>query len=190
MLHTVIQWSACVHIVHDNWGLLLCPDMHNKQQIERLKQWVTAIFSPDGSENPDFDRYRPGVPVYSHTDVLIGKLMDIFAVQAYAIDGVWFDYIISTGATSIYYQHVPYVLWDRYGTVVANCAPISLGLFRLSEGIDNAVHIAQELHARTVVPLIGLAEDSLAIEYCRNIMLYNSWVPKYLKPGQYVVHGV
>ncbi|MBP7062197.1 hypothetical protein KA037_03405 [Patescibacteria group bacterium] len=54
-------------------------------------------------------------------------------------------------------------------------------MFRLYEGLDSALHIAQELHARTVVPL-HVKTDELAIDYCRNIMLYNSGVPKYLKP--------
>jgi len=108
-------------------------------------------------------------------------LVDIFRIQAYAIDGVGFDYIISTGATRIYYQHVSYVPGNWYADIVSQQLPIDLGLFRLHEGLDNALHVAQELHARTVVPL-HVKTDELAIDYCRNIMLYNSGVPKYLKP--------
>ncbi len=189
MLHTIMQWSECVHIVHDNGGLLICPDLHNKQQIERLQDKVTAIFSPYVCDPNDFSVYWPNVPVYFHNDVLAGGLVDIFRIQSYAIDGVGFDYIISTGSTRIYYQHVSYVPGNWYADIVSQQLPIDLGLFRLQEGLDNALHIAQELHARTVVPLHATS-DQLAIDYCRNIMLYNSGVPKYLKPGQYVVHGV
>jgi hypothetical protein len=60
-------------------------------------------------------------------------------------------------------------------------------LVDMSMGLNVACAVAARVKWKTIVP-IALTSTDDPIGFCREVLLYNWWVPKYLKPGQYVVH--
>ncbi len=60
-------------------------------------------------------------------------------------------------------------------------------LVDMSIGWDSACVITSRIQWKIIVPIAVTSHDD-PIGFCREVMLHNRWVPKYLKPGQYIVH--
>jgi hypothetical protein len=161
MLHTYVHGGLCIAIQYDDVTLIINPTLDNVQQKQRLDihPWQSYV-------------YTYGENAFSTID--ISTVFSLVRLDTSAI--------ITVAWLSILYYHgdtpLAKIIW---------LTDLDLLLVDFSVGMDMANKIAWSVKVKTVVP-INLTHMDDPIWFCREVMLYHRWVPKYLKNGQYVVH--
>ena len=168
MLQTYIHGGECIAIQCDAETLVCNPSSENAQQAERLIQ-------------------------HPHQHIIHFSLWSIpqplafgpFSVVFYVSD----DLTTLVAHISVKNTHIFYHLWSHQLSMSLPVVSVNLLLVDLRLWLSSACAVVARIHATTVVPLSIHSQDD-PIAFCREIMLHNWWIPKFLKNGQYVVHAV
>ena len=161
MLHSYVQGGWCVVIQKDTDTLIINPTIDNFQQKQRLDEYVNAQ------------------TIYTYGDDCI----DDSTVACFSLECMDSCLLIMVDDVRIVYHCRDFPI-DKWLVALDP----DLLFVDMDIGFDNACDIASIVKAKTVVPINVKSTDD-PIGFCREVMLHHRWVPKYLKPGQYIVHS-
>jgi len=160
MLHTYVQGGLCVVIQKDTQTLIINPTVDNFQQKQRL----------DSYKNPKI--------VYTYGDDCVGNT----TIDCFTLERVGQCLSIVVDDVCIVYHCRDFPLDTSFASHP------DLLLVDMGIGFDDVCRVASIIKAKTVVPINVMSTDD-PIGFSREVMLHHRWVPKYLKPGQYIVHN-
>lgn len=187
MLHIITHGQETIEIISDKKRMVINPRLDSPHTIKRIDaNTVDAVicsawFSCDQEEIASWSGNHNSI--YMYVDSSEKTFFDSTAVYRYINDNGLSCLEIIIGQKSILYVHsyTGNFISPHLATSYDVCIPC---LYDTT--FDAYAPLFQKVKFSDVIPVCEKTGEQ-AIEFCRQVMLNQVWVPKYLKPGQYLV---
>ena len=173
MFHSIVHRKDCIEVQWDNQSLFVNPLLSHERVKKAMEQAkiVGEVFVISTDD--------------THSDAPI--VMGDFQIKPMS-NGTDMLLLIQYGTT-----HIVYDTWIRDESLLP-LLPDSIRydcvFFSVWQWRDPQLALAKQLKPRVWVPFaVSWWSTVDPLEFCRLLMLHHYAVPKFLHPGQYVVHG-